>query len=161
MGLSEAKSNIKRYFWLGIATGFGIGFLPGAPGTYGSLLAIILYFFFPKSPIFYALFIILLLPIACISASKAEIYIQRHDPSQVVIDEILGMLVALWTIVPTIFSLFLTFLLFRFFDITKPFPIRQLESLPKGTGIIADDLMAGIYALACIHLLQFVWTSLH
>ncbi len=147
-------SKFVKYLIIFLATGFGVGFLLGAPGTYGSILAIGLYFFLPKSNLAYLLSLIVAIPIGCFAAAKAEAYFQKKDPSQVVIDEILGMWLAMWTLRPSILNLVLAFFFFRLFDILKPPPIRQLEKIPGGIGIVLDDIMAGAYALLLMRLLQ-------
>jgi len=148
-------SKFTKYPSLLLATGFGIGFLPGAPGTYGSVLAVGFYPFLPRSNLAYLVFLLIAIPIGCFAAAKAEKYFQKKDPSQVVIDEILGMWLAMWTLRPSILNLILAFFFFRLFDILKPFPVRQLEKVPGGIGIVLDDLMAGAYALLVMRLLQF------
>jgi len=144
---------VKKIF-LCIATGFGIGYLPGAPGTYGALLAIIIYFFLPNPIIYYIMFLILAIILGILAAKVAEKYFGKKDPSQVVIDEMLGMWLALLNSSNKWFYILGAFLFFRFFDILKPFPIKKIEKIGGGLGIVLDDLMAGIYTLIILQILK-------
>jgi len=140
-----------------IATSCGIGYAPIASGTFGSLPGLLLYV------VLYnlggSLAVLIALPLVVIvgiwAANAAETHFNRKDPGHVVIDEIAGQLVALVFMAPTPGRLLAAFLLFRLFDIIKPFPARRLESLPGGTGIMLDDLVAGAYAN--LALLALVW----
>jgi len=134
-----------------LATWFGCGYSPVAPGTAGSAAAIVLAIGlqeFGSFPVWYfALFAALLFAPAVWSAGVVATNVGRKDPSIVVIDEVIGQWISLasaprlnWR------SYLLAFVLFRLFDIWKPPPARQLEALPGGLGINADDVMAGIYA---------------
>ena len=152
-----------------IATGLGSGYSPIAPGTCGSFLGILLILLLsrlevrggPRLLLFLAL-------VSCISAagiwsaSRAEKLFQRKDPPQVVIDEIVGQLLTFGLIFkhPRFLLLLIGFLLFRFFDIVKPFPIRRLEKVPLGFGIVLDDLAAGFYASLVLVILDIWWPSL-
>ncbi len=84
-------------------------------------------------------------------AGRASAVLDRPDPPQVVIDELCGYMVTMLFIDPTPSLLALGFFLFRFFDIAKPFPVRKLEALPKGYGIVMDDVAAGAYSNICLH----------
>ncbi len=142
------------------ATFFGIGRLKPGPGTWASAATTLLwfflsFFFIPPSArtsatILAAAFVTLIgIPAATRFARASGL----KDPQPVVIDEVAGQLVALIA-VPLAWQTFLAgLILFRVFDILKPFPIRRLERLPEGTGIVVDDLGAGLYALAIMHLL--------
>jgi len=131
-----------------IATGFGSGFAPFAPGTAGTVIGIPLYFIFSPFPWpVYLLTILALSFLACYISQEAEILFGKKDPSAIVIDEIVGFLWAMLLITPTIVHIVLAFALFRFFDITKVFPARLCERrLPGGYGVVMDDIVAGIYA---------------
>ncbi|MDZ7265581.1 MAG: phosphatidylglycerophosphatase A [candidate division KSB1 bacterium] len=137
-----------------ISTGLGIGYSPIAPGTMGALVIAILYWFAPPItlPVLLGVILILtMLGIPCATITEREMIRlvgdeRGEDPSIVIIDEIIGMLVTLIAIPKTGKLLLLAFLLFRFFDIVKPFPIRKVEQLPEGWGIVFDDVVAGIYA---------------
>jgi len=160
------------YIALAIAT-CGVGYLPIAPGTIGSLVGVglylavwgglyqlfeanaargrlnLLYVFTPQLAAM--LLLIFIVSMAGIwAATRAEKAAQKKDPSIVVIDEVAGQMIALlsgpfW--IHVWWSILSAFILFRLFDIWKPYPIRRLEALESGLGIMADDLLAGVYAL--------------
>ncbi|MBI4211507.1 MAG: phosphatidylglycerophosphatase A [Deltaproteobacteria bacterium] len=130
-----------------LASGFYSGKLPKAPGTWGSLVGIIIYKLFYPLPT--SLFLLTLVGIIALSiwvSDEAARALGQKDPRIIVIDEIAGMLVTLALHVPTVSTLVIGFLLFRLFDVWKPFPCRSLEKLPGGWGIVLDDVMAGMYA---------------
>jgi phosphatidylglycerophosphatase A len=123
-----------------------VGYLPAAPGTWGSLLAAILLYLFPL--LHNPLVILFLLAGGVAAAERARK--DQADPGHVVIDEFAGMLVAMAGHPVTLWNLFIGFILFRAFDILKPYPVRKLERLPGAYGIIADDVLAGILASAAL-----------
>ena len=135
-----------------VATGFGVGFAPFAPGTFGSLWGLPLVWTLLKLPLFYRLGLpILLIIIGIPICGKAAKVLGVKDPGAVVLDEIAAFPVVFLAVllghVPfTWITAGVGFVLFRLFDITKLWPARQLEFLPGGTGVMADDLAAGIYA---------------
>ena len=140
-----------------IATGFYSGYLPFAPGTWGSAVGLLLYYFlFSRlSTGMYCLVIAALLIVGIFAAGSAEKIINNKDPGPVVIDEIVGMLITLIAAPSNHSMRVLGFLLFRFFDIVKPFPIRWLDTkIQGGVGIMLDDVVAGIYSFL---VLQVVW----
>ena len=136
------------------ATFFGIGHMRPGPGTWASAATMLLWAALAHSlplaartPTIVALAIAIAL-IGIPAATRVARASARKDPSFVVIDEVAGQLVALIA-VPLAWKTFLAgFILFRVFDILKPFPVRRLERLPEGAGIVLDDVAAGIYALA-------------
>jgi len=143
------------YLALVIST-FGVGYLPLAPGTWGSLVAVGIFLGFARVFTGNALLAVVVVSIVVVTfagiwaASRTEALANRKDPSKVVVDEVAGQLISLfpltlfarWSIVAVIIS----FILFRFFDIVKPYPARKLEALKSGFGIMCDDLIAGLYA---------------
>jgi phosphatidylglycerophosphatase A len=142
-----------------VATFFGIGRLRPGPGTWGSLATVLLWAALAhalspalRTPVAIALVVVVTLigiPAATLVARGSG----TKDPQFVVIDEVAGQLVALIA-VPLAWKSFLAgFILFRVFDIVKPPPVRQLEALPEGAGIVLDDIAAGLYALGIVHLL--------
>jgi phosphatidylglycerophosphatase A len=141
---------------LALSTFFGCGYLPKAPGTAGSLAGLAIAglfdaFGFGRFTLF-ALLLLLLAP-AIWSATATARLLNRKDPGQVVIDEVLGQWVTLLGAPMWNWKSFLAaFALFRLFDIWKPPPIRMLESLPEGIGIVADDLMAGVYGALILYI---------
>ena len=129
-----------------ISSGLYVGYLPAAQGTFGSLWGIALCLIVPAHlMIVLWLSIPLLLAAGVWSSSKCEIF-WGHVPGRVVIDEIVGMLITLVFLTPSMTLLCTGFILFRLFDIFKPPPIRLLEKLPGGWGVMTDDIVAGIYA---------------
>ena len=140
--------------FMGIATGFGAGYLPKAPGTWGSLLALPLHFFLRQlAPNHYALALGAIFFIAVITAGQAEKILDRKDPGVVVIDEVIGMLITLIAAPDNPLIWLLGFLLFRLFDIFKPYPIRLIDQrLNGGLGIVLDDVLAGIYSLIILQI---------
>lgn len=139
-----------------LATWFGCGYAPAAPGTVGSaagiLIAWLLISCASMSPLYLiALTAILTVPAIWAAGATAR-DLGREDPGLVVIDEVLGQWLTASAIVrPTWQSYVLAFALFRILDITKPWPIRKLERLHDGLGIVADDLLAGIYGALLLY----------
>ena len=127
-----------------------VGYAPIAPGTWASILGCILLYLLPgilNHPVTAALLAVA--AILCINRME----LSEKDPGWIVVDELAGMCVAMVGQGLSISNLAKGFILFRIFDILKPFPIRRLEGLPKGYGIVADDILAGIYANAALLLL--------
>ncbi len=142
-----------------VATFFGAGRLKPGPGTWGSLATVILWALATSqipAPYRVLATIVAAVVVTLIGIPAATLVARASglkDPQFVVIDEVAGQLVTLIA-VPLAWKTFLAgFILFRVFDMWKPFPIRRLERLPEGTGIVVDDLGAGLYALAVMHLL--------
>lgn len=134
-----------------VATVLGIGRFPFAPGTICSAATVAVYSLLAWlnggiSPSYHVLFILLLLAAGIAAADGTARLWGRPDPSEVVIDEAIGQLVALFLVPISLAWIVAAFFLFRFFDVFKPFPIRRLERLPGGLGIAIDDVAAGIYA---------------
>jgi phosphatidylglycerophosphatase A len=142
-----------------VGTFFGIGRLRPGPGSWGSAATVLLWaglaYSLPvslRTPTAVALAVLVAL-VGIPAASRIARATGVKDPQFVVIDEVAGQLITLIA-VPLAWKTFLAgFILFRGFDIIKPPPVRQLERLPEGTGIVVDDVAAGIYALAGMHLL--------
>lgn len=141
-----------------VATAGGAGFMPKAPGTLGALVGVAVYMgmqtagagaYFPHA-------ILLILFAGTLAAHRVESF-WGHDSQRIVIDEVVGQMIAYGLAGKSQLSnvsIFAGFVLFRFFDITKPFPIRRLEGLPGGVGVMADDVGAGFYAWGVLTLLQ-------
>lgn len=141
-----------------IATFFGVGYFPVAPGTLTSLIVVLLYKFYLHSlswP-FYLLLLFFLFSVGVFTSTKYSLEIKKNDPRRIVIDEAFGQLLVLFQIGESWgtgwLPLLSCFLLFRIFDIIKPFPIKKVETLPKGWGIVMDDLVAAVYAGVIINL---------
>ena len=134
-----------------IGTWFGLGYIPVAPGTWGSLGGLAVAWIFVRltgaPPWGLAVVAALFTPIGIWAATRTAHAAGKKDPGIVVVDEVLGQWVTLAAISTSGGTLqwLMAFALFRIFDIWKPYPVRKLESLPDGTGIVMDDLGAGIY----------------
>src|SRR5258708_2601802 len=141
--------------WL-IATFFGVGYLGPGPGTYASVAAVLLWWgasHFVPAPWLLPVEIGLAVAITLIGISPSTVVAResgRDDPGFVVIDEVAGQMIALIGVPLHWKYLLASLILFRVFDIVKPFPLRRLEKLPEGTGIMMDDVGAGLYALALL-----------
>jgi len=140
---------------LGIAFGtfFGVGFMPVAPGTWASLLTVLIVYFTPLSrlPLLHlSLIIAAMYAIGIPAAAACEKHFQKKDPRPCVIDEVAGQLVGLWLLPRQPGFYIASFFLFRLFDIWKPFPVNKSESLPHGFGIMTDDILAGTYSMAVL-----------
>lgn len=170
--VEKRKPNgIVDYIALALTT-FGVGYIPGAPGTYGSAVGVLIYLFFGfresyigvyflstervfPFPIFWAFnsFALCVFCLIGIWASGRSIpFFGNSDPSEAVVDEVMGQLITFLFIPFGLGWPFILagFLLFRLFDIWKPYPIDDLQILPGGIGICADDIVAGVYAGICL-----------
>ena len=133
--------------WQFAATFFYLGKLPFAPGSWGSLGALILWIFLPLSYPLQFIIIIILFALGVISSKKIADSMNDHDPSEVVIDEATGMGISLFMLPHSIAIYTMAFILFRIFDIFKPSIIYRAQNLPGGWGIMLDDVLAGIFTL--------------
>lgn len=133
---------------------------PYAPGTCGSFAAIVLapFLFMPLPLSGRILLLLFVLVSGTIAAGRAETLLGKEDPSEVVIDEVLGQwLTCLPFVALSFWEYAAAFALFRLFDITKPWPIKALEKLGGGFGIMIDDAAAGVYAMLCLALLRLAF----
>ena len=175
--------NLKDYLALALST-WGVGYIPGAPGTFGSAVGVGIYLLVgvASGQVFaygaakgwnlellaslrMTLMLVLVTVVTSVgvwAASQTEKLLGRKDPGIVVVDEVAGQLItflfvpfnaAWWVIIAG-------FVLFRLFDIWKPYPIRRLEALDSGLGIMADDVLAGIYAAILLSLLVSIYSLL-
>jgi phosphatidylglycerophosphatase A len=136
-----------------LATWFGCGLFPWGPGTIGSLAAVCIASGFGLSRITVLLLTLLLLVPAIWAATQTARQLHKKDPGLVVVDEVLGQWVTLLGAAGRSWKMYVAaFLLFRAFDIWKPWPVRNLEQLPEGTGIVVDDLAAGVYAALILYI---------
>jgi phosphatidylglycerophosphatase A len=171
---TSKRKTIGDYVALAIAT-CGVGYFPIAPGTMGSLVGVVIYLLLRREIVEVYTFALgessfsraftsygagfLLIPILLLvatglsligiwAASRAERLFGRKDPGEVVIDEVVGQLMtfAFLPLFPSAPAIVIGFILFRAFDMIKPYPIRKLEKLPSGLGIVVDDIAAGLYA---------------
>ncbi len=177
-------SGFVDYFALALTT-FGVGYIPGAPGTYGSAVGILIYLIFvwlvavasvllfggdgKITELFWKWITVavsaLLLAFSFVgiwASNRAIGLFGNDDPPEAVVDEVIGQLIT-FVFVPLTFHWTLIlpgFLLFRLFDIWKPYPIYHLQSLPGGLGICADDILAGVYAGIVLALAHAIWLSI-
>ena len=136
-----------------------IGYFPVFPGTVGSIAAFIIYLLIPKSviesPVFFVFPIILFLASVFITG-KAEEEMEKDD-KRIVLDEMAGYFIAIMFLPKSFLVGFIALILFRIFDISKPSPIYELQKLPRGWGVVIDDVMAGIYANLCLQIIFFLF----
>ena len=142
-----------------VSTFFNVGRIPIAPGTWASLITTAcLFFIYPHihSPITEITALVFITMAGIPAAGYAERYFDKKDPHECVIDEVAGQMLCLILVPYSITSYLTAFLVFRFFDILKPFPIRRIEKICGGLGIMSDDLIAGIYTAGLIHLITLI-----
>lgn len=126
---------------------FGAGLVPKAPGTFGTLAGLPLVVLTRcLGPLYQAVFLFVFICLAIWASGRSHRLLGREDPSEVVIDEVAGYLLALFFLPLSWLTVSLGFLLFRIMDIWKPFPIKRIEAIKGGPGIVLDDLAAGLYA---------------
>jgi phosphatidylglycerophosphatase A len=154
--VAGTESKKTAWAWV-VGTWFGAGLLKPGPGTYGSATAVVLWYLAAHllrlsvvelavgTAIAAVVVTLIGIPAATIVAREAG----REDPGFVVVDEVAGQWIALIAMRPDWKHAVLALVLFRLFDIWKPWPIRRLEELPEGTGIMLDDVAAGVLALMC------------
>jgi phosphatidylglycerophosphatase A len=137
------------------------GYSPVAPGTAGSLAALALFALVRSrgSAVLEIGALVVVSLVGVWAATRAERHFGREDPGPVVIDEVAGMLLTLALVPVGVSGALVGFLVFRVFDIVKPWPARRLEDLPSGLGIMADDLMAGVYGQVVMRLVAWVAPS--
>ena len=153
-----SKFNIKNPIHF-LALGFGSGLLKPAPGTWGTLMAIPIYYFVAISLHLsldaYLSVVVILFVLGIYICGKAASDVGEHDHSAIVWDEIVGFLITMLAVSPTLINIVIGFILFRAFDIIKPWPIRTIDrSVSGGFGIMVDDVIAGFAACAVMHLSQ-------
>lgn len=130
-----------------ISTFFFIGYLPLIPGTFGSIAGVgIFYLFGGGNQPAYFLFVFCVMILGLLTSGKTEKLLNRKDPGCIVIDEIMGMLIALSFLPADPKIVILAFLVFRILDMLKPFPAERLQNLHGAIGVMGDDLIAGVYA---------------
>lgn len=144
-----------------IATFGYVGYFPIAPGTAGSLAALLLYAAvrWAGTPGVELVTIVAVLAVGIWASSGTERALNRKDPGPVVIDEVLGMLLTLAFMPLSWWGIAAGFVLFRIFDVIKPFPAGRLEHLPGGLGIMADDAMAGVYGQLVMRVAVATWPA--
>jgi phosphatidylglycerophosphatase A len=182
-GFAEAEKSPLDYLALALAT-FGVGYIRLAPGTWGSIVGVGLYLLVQfgqyavwqtglargwrieqleawrvQSNIF---FVLLITAVGIWAAGRAADILNKKDPQQVVVDEIAGQFIALMFVPLNVswWLILIGFILFRVFDIWKPYPIDSMQALPGGFGVVVDDLVAGIYAAIVLSLIAAIQISL-
>ncbi len=140
-------NKITRAAVIFIAQGAYAGRAPVAPGTAGTLVGVLLYLLWLKglSPVIYSVVCLFLIVLGTWAAGRAEEILGRTDHPSIVIDEIAGYMVSMFLVPPAWGFMIAGFFLFRFFDIVKPFPLKRLQELHGGPGVMLDDIGAGIY----------------
>lgn len=148
-----------------IGSGFGSGLLPFAPGTWGSLLALLpIYFLMKTGNIFLVPLFVFISSLLSLWVTSACVEQWGEDPGKLVMDEWAGQALTFISISSVgvldsdLMILAFGFILFRIFDILKPLGINKLQKYEGGTGILLDDLLAGLYALICLKTLIFIWS---
>jgi len=147
---------IKKYIAYLFATGIGTGYTPIAPGTAGSVLAFLIFWFIPLNSLYWLVLCSIVIVIGMWASTAVE-KDKGKDPGIVVIDEIAGQWCAL-LFLPRNFGIYVAaFFLFRILDIVKPYPAGKLQKLPGGIGIMIDDIVAGIYSNIIVHIFVYFW----
>ena len=136
--------------WRAAATCFYIGKLPFAPGSWGSLGAMVLWLFLPLSYFAHLTVILILFTLGVYASKKVAEDLNDNDPSEVVIDEAVGMGISLFMLPHSLGLYLLAFFLFRLFDIFKPSFIYRIQNLPGGWGIMLDDVLAGLFTFVLV-----------
>ena len=148
--MANSERDSRPLFALIIASAFGVGYIPFAPGTLGSAVGLLLWALLPGSWLVQGTAIVVLFVVGSWSGAVAEEHFGKTDPGHVVIDEVVGMLMTLFLNPVGWRGAIGAFLLFRIADVVKPFPSNRLEKLTGGIGVMADDAMAAIYANAVL-----------
>lgn len=135
---------------------FYIGYLPKASGTYASIGGLLLFVLFKENYLYLQTLTALIVLLGFFTCGQAEKIFQEKDSSKIVIDEVSGMLICCCFIQPTFFYVLAAFILFRVFDIFKPFPINKLQDLKGSFGVMLDDMLAAFYALIVIYSFNYL-----
>ena len=157
---SKSASSAVDYLALAIAT-CGVGYLPLMPGTFGSLVGLGIFLLVSRTAAGLVVTIVAVTLAGIWAGSRTEALAGRKDPGKVVVDEVAGQLIATlplaffrqWSIAAVLIS----FVLFRFFDIVKPYPANRLQDLEGGMGVMCDDLVAGVYAAVFVTIFMRVF----
>ena len=155
----RAENRGYRMFILGLATWFGVGFLPVMPGTWGTLAALPLWYHLAcTGPWAYGLGVAALILLGLWVAGPAQEMLGRTDHPAIVVDEVVGLLITLAGVPPTWLAVVLGFVIFRALDILKPFPIRWFGAGGKGgLEVMADDIAAGVIARVVLEVVMVFW----
>jgi phosphatidylglycerophosphatase A len=155
--LAQPRHGLDRVaLWIG--TALGSGYFPYAPGTCGTFMAVPLCLALqPAGPVAYLAVTIGLLLAGVWASDRIIALTGGKDPQIVVVDEVIGFLITMALIEPTLISVTLGFILFRVFDITKPNLVKRMEGLAGGWGVMMDDFMAGLYAHMSLRALLWIF----
>ena len=141
-----------------VATGLGTGYAPVAPGTAGSAVGLLLFWPLSLAPVLLQLALtVLAAGLGVLSAGRLAEHLGVKDPGRATVDEVVGMWVSLLFLPFSVATAVLAFVAFRAMDVLKPYPARDLEALPGGWGIMADDLMAAVYANLLVRIALMIW----
>jgi phosphatidylglycerophosphatase A len=144
---------------LALASWFGTGLIPQASGTFGTLAAVPLVLWLCYLDVFYQILGLgVVTAVAVWVSGKAQDLLARNDPSEVVIDEVAGFVLTMCLLPSTVLTLGAGFFLFRLLDILKPYPIRRMERVPRGLGVVLDDLVAGLFANVGVRVVWVLFT---
>ncbi|MCW5589137.1 MAG: phosphatidylglycerophosphatase A [Legionellales bacterium] len=159
MKYHSAPSSIWKNPWEFLAFGLGSGAMPIAPGTFGTLIAIPFYFLLSLLPlIYYSIFMVAAFGFGCWLCEKVSQRLGVHDHSGIVFDEMVGLWLTLIAVPPHWVWIGIGFILFRFFDILKPWPISYCDkNIKGGLGIMLDDGLAAIPAAAILQLIMWIF----
>lgn len=139
-----------------------MGYSPVAPGTFGTLAGIPVYLALAGLPLWgYSLAVAGLIGAAIFLSARAEAIYGGHDDRRIVIDEVVGYLVTMTGTAPSVTGIYLGFVVFRIFDITKPWPCSAIDRrIPGGTGVVLDDVAAGVYGAITLTVMYHFWPAL-
>jgi phosphatidylglycerophosphatase A len=151
------ERKLTKFIIKGIATFFFVGYLPIAPGTWGSAVGVAVYLLLRDNIFIYLLVLAMLFFLGFYICGKAEVIFGKKDDKRIVIDEVCGLLLVFFLIPPHKFYMLIGFFFFRLFDILKIYPAMKLEKLPCSIGIMTDDVIAALYTYIIIKLLIIPW----
>ena len=138
---------LRNFLIKTISTFFFVGYLPLIPGTFGSIAGLgLFYLLLGSSWVFYFLFILCIMVLGLLTSGRMEKLLNKKDPGCIVIDEVMGMLIALSFLPPEPKIIILAFFMFRILDTLKPYPAGRLQNMHGAVGVMGDDLVAGLYA---------------
>ena len=149
-----------RFVALALATSFGVGYVPFAPGTFGSVVGVLLWYLLPASATVQLVAILAAFAAGAWSGGIAERHFGNTDPGPVVIDEVMGMWITLFLNPVGWQGAIIAFFIFRAFDVIKPYPADRLEMLHGGVGVMADDGMAAVYSNLVLRAVVFAVAQL-
>lgn len=155
--MSSQSGNVLDFLIKFLSSGFYSGYVPRLAGTLGTFLGLIIYFLMPESPYFYLGLIFILLILGVWLSGKAEIIYKKKDDQRIIIDEVTGYLVSMFLLPSNLILMVMAFVIFRLFDWFKPYPVNIAQKLKGGWGVMADDIMAGVYTCLCLHVIGFIW----